>query len=96
MMPTADVKETSYAAPIEVTRKNGRMLEAVESGQIVIDPEGRLLLGDDPGKPSMRDMCLLRAGIFGAVLIPLTGDRCDPVSFVEQYTQNHICGADDL
>src|ERR1700724_968690 len=32
--------------------KIGGMLEAVESGQIVIDPEGRLLLGDDPGKPS--------------------------------------------
>jgi len=53
--------------------KIGRMLEAVESGQIVIDPEGRLLLGDDPGKPSMRAMCLLRAGIHRrhAIVIPV-------------------------
>ena len=60
MMPIADVKEARYGATIKVTRKNREMLEAVESGQIVIDPEGRFLLGDDPGQPSMRDMCLLR------------------------------------
>src|SRR4029077_3571609 len=53
--------------------KIGEMLEAVESGQIVIDPEGRLLLGDDPAKPSMRAMCLLRAGIHRrhAIVIPV-------------------------
>src|SRR6202011_3562384 len=53
--------------------KIGRMLEAVESGQIVIDPECRLLLGDNPGEPSMRAMCLLRAGIHRrhAIVIPV-------------------------
>src|SRR5205823_10848424 len=53
--------------------KIGRMLEAVESGQIVIDPECRLLLGDNPGEPSMRAMCLLRVGIHRrhAIVIPV-------------------------
>src|ERR1700758_4956680 len=53
--------------------KIGRMLEAVESGQIVIDPECRLLLGDNRGEPSMRAMCLLRAGIHRrhAIVIPV-------------------------
>src|SRR6185437_1819438 len=53
--------------------KIGRMLEAVESGQIVIDPECRLLLGDNPGEPTMRAMCLLRVGIHRrhAIVIPV-------------------------
>ena len=53
--------------------KIGRMLEAVESGQIEIDSEGGFLLGDDPGQPSMRHMCLLRAGIHRrhAIVIPV-------------------------
>src|SRR5215472_18741021 len=53
--------------------KIGRMLEAVESGQIVIDPECRLFLGDNAGEPSMRAMCLLRAGVHRrhAIVIPV-------------------------
>ena len=49
------------------------MFEAVESGQVVIDPECRLLLGDNPGETSMRAMCLLRAGIHRrhAIVIPV-------------------------
>ena len=45
--------------------KIGRMLEAVESGQIVIDPECRLLLGDNRGEPSMRAIPDYARGLAG-------------------------------
>ena len=49
------------------------MLEAVESGEVVIDPECRVLLSDNPGEPGMRAMCLLGVGIqrWHAIVIPV-------------------------